>query len=131
MLRRGDEGSLTILVIGYTFIAVVLLVVGIDASKVFLAQRALSSAADAAALAAAQTVDRAAIYRGDGGCARLPVAPDSAAAAARLSLDDAADGLGHTFTSVSAPDIEVEGGAVRVQLRGEVTVPLGRVLARA
>ena len=70
MLRRrpsGDEGQLTLLIIGFVAIAAVLIVIGVDASKVFLAQRALSSAADAAALSASQAVDKAAIYAGTGG----------------------------------------------------------------
>src|SRR3954451_6787334 len=69
MLRRGfhrqEDGQLTVLMIGYTFIAAVLVLVGVDASKVFLARRALASVADSAALAGAQAIDRAAVYRGD------------------------------------------------------------------
>ena len=129
MLSAHDDGSLTLLVIGYTLIASVLIVIGVDVSKVFLAQRALSSAADAAALSGAQAVDRAAIYRGDVACTGLPVDAAAATAAAAASLDDAADGLRQTFSSLSKPDVQISSDTVRVQLRGEVTVPFGGVLA--
>jgi uncharacterized membrane protein len=128
VLTGRDEGSLTVLVIGYTLIAAVLIVVGVDASKVFLAQRALSSAADSAALAGAQAVDRGAVYRGGAGCAGLPVDAAAASAAAGASLDDAADGLRQTFVELSDPDVQVAGPTVRVSLAGDVTVPFGRVL---
>ena len=129
MLSHRDEGSLTLLVIGYTLIAAVLVVVGIDASKVFLAQRALSSAADAAALAGSQAVDRAALYRGEVDCSGLPVDPESATAAVGASLDAQTEGLQQTFGALSDPDVQVAGGTVHVRLHGEVTVPFGRVLA--
>jgi uncharacterized membrane protein len=124
-----DEGSLTLLVVGYTLIAAVLVVIGIDVSKVFLAQRALSSAADAAALSGAQAVDRAAIYRGDDGCSGLPVDAGAATSAVDASLDDAAGDLQQTFVALSDPEVQVAGDTVRVQLRGEVAVPFGRVVA--
>jgi uncharacterized membrane protein len=129
MLNHGDEGSLTLLVIGYTLIAAVLIVVGVDASKVFLAQRALSSAADAAALAGAQAVDRASIYADGTSCAGLPVDASSAQVAVDESVREAAESLRATFVSLAAPNVGVEGGAVEVRLRGQVTVPLGGVLA--
>ncbi|HET6817393.1 MAG TPA: pilus assembly protein TadG-related protein [Mycobacteriales bacterium] len=128
-MTRGDDGSLTLLVIGYTLIAAVLVVIGVDVSKVFLAQRSLSSAADAAALAGAQAVDRAAVYRGAVGCATLPVDGAQARDAVAASLDDAGAGLRETFAALTAPDVELAGDTVRVQLHGEVAVPFGRVLA--
>lgn len=129
MLSPRDEGSLTLLVIGYTLIAAVLVIIGVDVSKVFLAQRALSSAADAAALTGAQAIDRVSLYRGAGGCSGLPVDVDQATAAASASLDDAGEGLRQTFDLLAAPDVEVAGDTVRVRLHGEVSVPFGRVLA--
>src|SRR4051794_41470556 len=88
--RRGDEGQLTLLIIGFVAIAAVLIVIGVDASKVFLAQRALSSAADAAALSASQAVDKVAIYAGTGGGCGGLLPLDDAEAARR-----AAGALGH------------------------------------
>ena len=129
MLTSREDGSLTLLVIGYTLLAAVLIVIGVDVSKVFLAQRSLSSAADAAALAGAQAVDRAAIYQGTGDCNALPVDATAATNAAGASLDDAGDGLRQTFAALAAPDVEVAGDTVRVRLHGDVTVPFGRVVA--
>lgn len=129
MLTSRDEGSLTLLVIGYTVIASLLIVVGVDVSKVFLAQRALSSAADAAALTGAQAIDRVAVYRGAEGCGGLPVDSEQAEMAVDASLADAGDGLRRTFDVLAPPDVQIVGDTVRVQLRGEVSVPLGRVLA--
>jgi hypothetical protein len=135
VLRRQpaprDDGQLTLLVIGYTTIAAVLVLVGVDASKVFLARRALSSAADSAALAAAQAVDRGAIYAGDGGqCGGLlPLDPLRAADLAGQTLaDDEAD-LRHQFARLDPAATDVAEGRVTVRLGGEVAVPFGSVLA--
>src|SRR4051812_46422026 len=125
-----DDGQLTVLVIGYTFIAAVLVLVGVDVSKVFLARRALSSVADAAALTAAQSADRAAIYAGAAGCGGvLPI--DSAGAAQRVdaSLADDLPDLRQTFAQPQPPDVDVTDGTVTVHLSGDVRVPFGRVLA--
>ena len=133
MLRfagRGENGQLTVLVIGFTFILAVLVVVGVDVSKVFLARRSLSSVADAAALAAAQSADRAAIYAGAATCGGvLPLDASVATQQVDASLaDDLAD-LQQTFATVQGPDVSVSDGRVTVRLAGEVKVPFGRVLA--
>src|SRR4051794_11890998 len=112
-------------------IAAVLVLVGVDASKVFLARRALSSAADAAALAAAQAVDRNAVYAGAGGAGGglLPPDPVRAADLAGQTLaDDEAD-LQHEFAVLDPAATEVTGGRVTVRLSGDVAVPFGSVLA--
>ena len=129
MLTDREEGSLSLLVIGFTFVAAALIVVGIDVSKVFLAQRALSSAADSAALAGSQAIDRAAVYAGGTDCGGLPVDEVAAQRAVEEALADAAVSLRSTFVSLSDPDVEVAAGRVRVRLHGQVTVPFGRVLA--
>lgn len=128
---RDDEGQLTLLIIGFVAIAAVLVIVGIDASKVFLARRALSSAADAAAVAASQAVDRNAIYAGiGGGCGGLlPLDPDVAAQRAALAVDDQAAGLHSTFTELADPETSVTGDTVAVHLSGRVAMPFGHILA--
>jgi Putative Flp pilus-assembly TadE/G-like len=125
-----DGGSITVLVIGYVAIALLLIVAGIDASKVFLAQRALSSAADSAALAAAQGVDTHALYTGSGiRCGSiLPLDAARAGDLAANALDDDAPGLRHTFVDLSDPQTSVTGGDVSVRLSGQVAVPFGKVL---
>lgn len=133
-MRRGggrDDGSITLLVIGYTVIAAVLVVAGIDVSKVFLARRALASAADAAALAAAQQVDRSAVYAGTaGGCGQLlPIDVDAAGRAAAAGLDGDAADLSQTFAALDPPQTTVDAGTVTVRMSGDVAVPFGAVLA--
>ncbi|HEX3907073.1 MAG TPA: pilus assembly protein TadG-related protein [Mycobacteriales bacterium] len=125
-----DDGQITLLVIGYVSIALVLIVAGIDASKVFLAQRALSSAADSAALAAAEGVDTHAVYDGPGiRCGTtLPLDQDKAASLAATAVDDQSDELRRTFSHLTAPQTAVAGGDVEVQLSGEVSVPFGKLL---
>lgn len=128
--QTDDDGQLTLLIIGFVSIAALLIVVGVDASKVFLARRALSSTADSAALAAAEAVDRAAVYGGQSGCGGL--LPLDEAAAGRLAagaVDDAAASLRHTFLTLDAPDTSVVEGTVTVRLGGAVQVPFGKVLA--
>ena len=128
--RRRDDGQLTVLIIGYVAIAAVLVVVGVDVSKLFLARRALSSAADAAALAAAQAVDKAALYGGAGGCGGLlPVEPSAASSYAESSVADAAGSLHQTFATLEPPETVVQSGTVSVHLSGQVAVPFGRILA--
>jgi Putative Flp pilus-assembly TadE/G-like len=126
-----DDGSIMVLIIGYTAIAAVLITVGIDTSKVFLAQRALSAAADSAALAAAQGVDQPAIYAGTGlRCGQpLPLDLQRASDLADDSFSDDRTDLSHTFASLTPPQTSVNGGTVSVGLSGEVAVPFGRVLS--
>jgi uncharacterized membrane protein len=123
---------LTVLVIGYVGIALVLVVVAVDVSKVFLARRALAATADSAVLNAAQAVDRAAVYDGElGGCGSLlPLDPVAARSAVESTVaDDAAD-LGHLFAGLDPIATEVNGGTATVQLSGDVAVPFGHVLNR-
>jgi hypothetical protein len=134
MLRRAgiraDDGQLTVLIIAFVFFGAVLVVAGIDASKVFLARRALSSVADSAALAAAQSVDRGALYRGDGGCGDLlPLDPDGARSEVAASLADDVPDLQQTFATIDQPDVVVTADTVTVHMSGAVHVPFGSVLS--
>jgi uncharacterized membrane protein len=129
--RRGDDGQLTVLVIGFTLVAAVLVIVGIDASKVFLARRALASAADAAALAAAQSIDKSAVYSGDiGSCGDpLPLDPGTAETSAAAAFADDEASLHNTFARLDPPTTSVDAGTATVRLSGSVSVPFGRALA--
>lgn len=131
MLIRDDSGQITLLVIGYAAVALVLVVVGVDVSAVFLARRALASTADAAALDAAQAIDRGAVYAGSiTGCGTaLPIDADLARTRALAVLaDDAAD-LRTAFRRLDPVDTSVGGGTVTVHLAGRAKVPFGRLLA--
>lgn len=71
---RADDGSVSLLVLGYTLICLALVAVVVDATAVHLARTQLLDAADAAALAAADAIDERSVYR-DGVGDQLPVAP--------------------------------------------------------
>lgn len=120
-----------VLVIGYTAIAAVLFIVGVDLSSVFLARRALSSTTDSAALAAAQGVDRSRLYDGPGPqCGEaLPLSRDQAVALATAAVDDDRPGLRRTFRSVDSPQVAVVGATVEVRVAGEVRMPFSRVVS--
>ena len=128
---RREEGQLTLLIIGFVAIAATLVVIGVDVSKVFLARRALSSVADSAALAAAEAVDKDAIYTGHGGgCGNLlPLDPSRASELATGAVADDETDLRHTFATLDVPDTVVDNGTVTVHLSGEVALPFGRVVA--
>jgi hypothetical protein len=134
VLRRKtaaeDDGSVMVLIIGYAAIAAVLMTVGVDVSKVFLAQRALAAAADSASLAAAQGVNTHAVYDGPGlQCDQaLPLDPGRSAALAAGSVAADRPDLDQSFASLADPQTSVDGGTVSVTLTGEVAVPFGRVL---
>src|SRR4051794_15481915 len=132
MLTRRDDGQLTLLVIGYAAIAAVLVVIGVDVSAAFLARRQLSSVADAAALAAAQEVDRAAVYTGAGPVCggSLPVDAAAAADAVDAAVADDLPDLGRMFARVDAPQTSAAGGVVTVRISGAASVPFGQVIAR-
>lgn len=50
---RDDEGSVLLLALGYTLLALVLVLVAVDATSLYLAQKRADTIADAAALAGA------------------------------------------------------------------------------
>ncbi|HVY11591.1 MAG TPA: pilus assembly protein TadG-related protein [Mycobacteriales bacterium] len=129
-LKCEDGGSIMVLVIGYAAIAFVLVAAGIDVSKVFLAQRALSSAADAAAVAAAEGVDTAQIYDGpDLECGKaLPLDQSLADSRARYDIATESPDLARAFASLAPPATTVSGATATVSLRGQVRVPFGQLL---
>ncbi|HEX4017378.1 MAG TPA: pilus assembly protein TadG-related protein [Frankiaceae bacterium] len=77
---RNDDGTILLLTLGCLSIALMLVVVVVDASAVFLARRSLASEADGASVAAAQSVSKAQVYANGAG-ARLPLNAVQAAVA--------------------------------------------------
>jgi Flp pilus assembly protein TadG len=59
---QGDDGTILLLVLGFTALLLVLVAVVVDVSAVILAKRGAASAADGAAIAASQQLDQEAVY---------------------------------------------------------------------
>ena len=72
--RRGrdDEGTVLVLVLGFALILIAMVGVVVDVSSVVLAKRGVASAADGAAVSAAQSLDLEALYR-DGLRTQIPL----------------------------------------------------------
>jgi Flp pilus assembly protein TadG len=79
---RRDEGSVLLLVLGFTGILLTLVAVVVDVSAVVLAKRSVASAADGAAVSAAQALDLRTLYA-EGLDAQIPL--DAGEARARVT----------------------------------------------
>jgi uncharacterized membrane protein len=95
---RDEEGTILLLTLGCLAIALMLVVVVVDASAVFLARRSLASEADGASVAAAQAVSKTRVYASGAG-SRLPLGEVQAAvsnyscdADLQASVEHGADG---------------------------------------
>lgn len=92
-MRRpaGDEGTIGILIVGFTAILLLLVAVVVDVSAVVLARRGAASAADGAAIAAAQQLDTASLYA-NGLDGEIPLEPQKVAEVVGQYAADAAQG---------------------------------------
>ena len=117
-----ETGSVLLLVLGCAVVAMLLLAVVVDASKLFLTRRALAGAADGAALAAAQAVDLPAVYAGATTGEALPLDPATVdeAVGRYLAVVGTSGGL-HELAVVS---VEATGETVTVTLSARVRLPL-------
>lgn len=107
----GDQsGQVTILVVGMALVVFSVAGLAIDGTRAFLERRALQNLADAAALAAADQVDRTAFYEGGGEELRLD--PE---AARRVAVDR----LRRAGRAVRA-GVLIEDSVVEVSLRSRV-----------
>lgn len=85
-----DEGSILVLTLGLVAVLVVVVAIVVDVSAVILAKRAVSSAADEAAVSAAQALDTDAFYAGGLPGGRVPLSPSGAAERVAVYAADAA-----------------------------------------
>lgn len=98
---QGDDGTVLVLVLGMAALLLVLVGVVVDVSVAVLAKRSAASAADGAAVSAAQALDQEAFYaRGAG--EGVPLSPDLVA------------------ERVAAYEAAAAGGQPGLQLRGDV-----------
>ncbi|MGN6334076.1 MAG: pilus assembly protein TadG-related protein [Motilibacteraceae bacterium] len=121
---REDDGQLTVLIIGFTAILLALVAVVTDASRVFLVQRALSSLADGAAVAAAGGADEEQLYaqgppEADGAAVPLDPAAVQDALASYLADADAAARFPQLQDAAAATD----GRTATVTLAARVDLP--------
>ena len=118
MKLREEAGYASVLVLGFTLIAIGVAGLAIDGTRAFLYRRSLQNAADAAALAGASEVDRQSYYASAGRLVEL----DPTAARAK-----AAEWLGLRGLDTKA-QIDANEESVQVVLRGEVDTTFLRVL---
>ena len=118
MNRKEEDGYASLLVLGFTMIAIAVAGLTIDGTRAFLFRRSLQNAADAAALAGASEVDRQTYYRSAG----RQVILDPSAAEARSRHWLGLRGLDADATIAASDD------RVTVVLRGSVDTTFLRVI---
>jgi hypothetical protein len=115
---RGEEGQMTVLIIGFTAVVLMMIVVVTDISKVFLVRRDLDATADGAVLAAANGL--AAIYSQPATSGNAALDPDEARRLAADYLDSV--GAGNRFDGLDW-SADVDGTTVTVTLTSTVDLP--------
>ena len=116
---RGDDGTVLVLVLGLFGVLLLLVALVVDVSVVVLAKRSVASAADGAAVSAAQAIDDAAFY-GRGLQDRVPLSEqDVAQRVAAYEAQAASDQPGLQLSS------GVDGGTTAVVVaRRTVALPV-------
>jgi len=117
---RDDDGQVTLLIIVYTLVAAAMVIVAVDASAFFLAQRGLSAVADGAAVSAAQALDVDALYAGRAG-ADLPLDEAGVRVAVASYLADRE--LGATYLTLQVIEAGTDGATVTVTLTYDKKLP--------
>ncbi|MDT7536917.1 MAG: hypothetical protein QOI82_502 [Actinomycetota bacterium] len=118
---QGDDGTILVLVLGFTALLLVLVAVVVDVSAVILAKRGAASAADGAAIAASQQLDQSAVYANGLGEA-IPLSLDDVQQVVRVYGERAAE---------SQQGLELSAGLDPTQMtatvtaRREVQLPFG------
>lgn len=118
---QGEEGQLTILILGLTVIAATLILVGLAATTVQLARVRLFDLADAAALDAADTLTEAAYGSGVGVSVPLSDAEVRQAVNGYLAGVDKPENV--VSWSLEPGTGSPDGDVAVVVLRGEVSIP--------
>lgn len=117
---RGETGSVTPLIIGFTAVLLLLVAVVVDASAAFLRRQELDAVADAAALAATDGVQADAVYLHGVG---ERVAVDPGAAERYVAAYLRSSGAAERFPAL-AYDVRADGDTVVVRLVADVRLPL-------
>ncbi|MGH3094527.1 MAG: pilus assembly protein TadG-related protein [Streptosporangiales bacterium] len=121
-----ESGQTMVLTIGYAILALLLITVVVNLSRVFLAQRSLDATADAAALAAVQAL-RHDPYYGSGAGGRLPLDHDAARDAARRHL--VASHGDRACEEFALDAVTTSRDAVSVSVSCRVRIPFANVVS--
>jgi Flp pilus assembly protein TadG len=116
---QGDDGTILVLVLGFAALLLVLVAIVVDVSAVILAKRGAASAADGAAIAAAQQLDVDAVYQNGLGEA-VPLSLDEVRAVVGTYGARAAEGQQGLQL---AADLDAAGTTATVTATREVTLP--------
>lgn len=121
---RDDSGTILVLLLGFTAVLLLMVAVVVNVSSVVLAKRGVASAADGAAVAAAQELDVDVLYeRGLG--ARIPLDPGAVGQRVEQYQVQA---------RVSQPGLDLAGSVASdgttaiVQAQRSVELPFGEIL---
>jgi hypothetical protein len=117
--QRNDDGTILLLVVGLTAVLLAAVALVVNVSAVILAKRSLASAADGAAVSAAQALDTHAFYA-TGLTGGVPLDPAEAAARVAAYRADAAASQPGLQMSV-----QVDGRTAVVRASRTLTLPLG------
>jgi uncharacterized membrane protein len=126
-LNPSESGQTLLLTVGLTLVAVLLVAVVVNVSRVFLADRALAAAADSAATAGAAAVDESTVYR-DGLAAALPL--DPAAVTEEVAAYVELAGLSRRFDAFRVVEAGTDGTTVTVRLAARVDLPFAGLFSR-
>jgi hypothetical protein len=116
---QGDDGTILLLVLGFTALLLVLVAVVVDVSAVILAKRGAASAADGAAIAASQQLDREAVYANGLGEA-IPLSPDDVRQVVAVYAERAAEAQQGLEL---AADLDAAQTTATITARREVRLP--------
>lgn len=121
---HGDDGRITVLVLGYFVVVALLLGVVGGIASVQTARQRLLALADAAALEASQAIDETAYYAGGVGAGGAPLSDVAVAASVEEAL--AAAGAAQDFPTLTVGGLtgSPDGVTAQVQLSVVLDVPM-------
>jgi len=121
----GDDGQISVLIIGYCTIAIALLMVVASASAVHLERKRLLEVADAAALDAADALDGSVYYGSDAGrLVAVPLTDGSVRTSVLAYLGRRGAASEFESLTVSEPTGTPDGSTAEVTLTTRVSLPL-------
>ena len=121
--EQPDRGQISLLILGFTIIALMLIIGGVDVTSVQLARARLFDAADGAALDASDALDNGSAYEG-GLKSVIPITDGSVrqSATAYLAVEPRPHGISSWILAdgTGSPD----GQTAVIRLRGTAEIPI-------